>query len=1076
MKELVFLPDRDGRDELGDAAGFVRMGASAAALGDLAARLTAPSREKQTAAADETLWRSALALALLTDVWAGCGTKLSVVTVDETTSAFASWVLASRPETERGKPMHLLLLERSGARVLLGLADEKQGVILPAQRVPLTDAAPERAAWIDREKGLVSDPAPFLNEKDRTILLRRMAALGLSAPAAVAFREALENADAAEVEAVRMQEEAALERLAVRMEAVCGLKDFDALSFREEPYATGGNALLRCLDKSEDALAADAGECRTWLWNSVPFARSSRMLGLTGVNHPCAEAALEEITSELTIMSGSSVRWNNAAAAEMQRWLDSQRLNAQLLPQARARLEASCALLKENGQQVQSAVTLTWPWNASSGAVRALLMEALGESWLEAAANPFSDCLTKLTGHVLGDTALESSCACADGVLLPPLSQSLSACVARAGLEGGLAMDTIRFTPREDGGITASFLLRGAGEVLMSRTYGPEEILVLEEAEAPTVAVWPCLPMADWRAYHVFVRGNVEVSACRKDGWTSLAPSADGPDAPWRCLSLEEYPGSLSLLRDGLCLGALPNLLPEFRAEKRGDVVVGVDLGSSQTTTAFAWDGVPGVLEGAPMTRLLVSPQELPDDGFLGGLTPASIVPTAVVLTGPGERLFVDGYAYRPGSLQALAAMDETLLRSRLKWRSDVDSVRARRMLLHQVMLGAALTATAAGATSVSWRLTIADDMGDEGRMAMLDAMGALAIEVEDESGLRLTAGVPAVQWAEESMALISCLRAEGNGRGSCVALDLGSGSTKAHLWLMNQNRPAAGAVVFEGVQDALLRLYRQQPVRLLEDLADSGDESLLQDVLTLVDELNPDYAGPRQADKLSLMLDMLLDTHRTVIGQHLSARAMERPTHMQSVMLETAAAALYSVGLMLAQAGENTMQSHLLPQDMSVCLTGRGAWLLDTLPHVSRSALERLTHLPLRLEHPVRFITLRTAASPAQSVAMGLTVTREMGNVADAPIVRTRESFSGLMQRLMLHLCAAFPMHMWLLHEGLYDYQTGALTLAGEDSIRRAAALCYDEEEEIAPMVTTFVRLLRENPILPDSMIDPGA
>ena len=178
----------------------------------------------------------------------------------------------------------------------------------------------------------------------------------------------------------------------------------------------------------------------------------------------------------------------------------------------------------------------------------------------------------------------------------------------------------------------------------------------------------------------------------------------------------------------------------------------------------------------------------------------------------------------------------------------------------------------------------------------------------------------------------------------------------------------------------------------------------------------------------------------------------------------------------LLAQAGENTMQSHLLPQDMSVCLTGRGAWLLDTLPHVSRSALERLTHLPLRLEHPVRFITLRTAASPAQSVAMGLTVTREMGNVADAPIVRTRESFSGLMQRLMLHLCAAFPMHMWLLHEGLYDYQTGALTLAGEDSIRRAAALCYDEEEEIAPMVTTFVRLLRENPILPDSMIDPGA
>ena len=65
MKELIFLPDRDGRDEIGDASGFVRVGASADALRQLAARLPSPAAPVD-AAVDGTAWRSALTLALLT--------------------------------------------------------------------------------------------------------------------------------------------------------------------------------------------------------------------------------------------------------------------------------------------------------------------------------------------------------------------------------------------------------------------------------------------------------------------------------------------------------------------------------------------------------------------------------------------------------------------------------------------------------------------------------------------------------------------------------------------------------------------------------------------------------------------------------------------------------------------------------------------------------------------------------------------------------------------------------------------------------------------------------------------------
>ncbi len=340
MKELVFLPDRDGRDEMGDAAGFVRVGASAASLGELAERLAAPAAASAVRL-DEKAWRSAITLALLTDVWPDCGTSLKTLEIGWKTSSFASWMLYARPETEQGKAVHLLLLERGEYRLLLGVADADMGVRLPAQRVSLAAVAPERAAWIDRESGEVSDPVPFLSERDRTILLRRMALLGLKGPAVQRYQADLRSADEEETEAVRMMDPAALERLAARLEAVCGLGAFEAFSVQESAYSEGGNALLQCMGKTDDAPAADAGASRTYLWRGVPFACTSRVLGLTGVQHPAASAALQEIMSELTIMSGSSVRWNYETGMAMQRWLEDQRLNPQLLPQARARIEAS---------------------------------------------------------------------------------------------------------------------------------------------------------------------------------------------------------------------------------------------------------------------------------------------------------------------------------------------------------------------------------------------------------------------------------------------------------------------------------------------------------------------------------------------------------------------------------------------------------------------------------------------------------------------------------------------------------------------------------------------------------------
>ena len=185
MKELVFLPDREGRDELGAQMGFVRVGADGSALRHLADRLVLPPAEETRT--DGALWRGVLALALLCDAWPDADAKISVLTVNASTSTFASWVLSAR--ADQAEEIHLVLLEKGETRRLLGIADAHAGLILPATATDFTGVIPARATWYDAENGIWLDPVPCLNEHDRAILLARLTMMGLDAPEAAALPE-----------------------------------------------------------------------------------------------------------------------------------------------------------------------------------------------------------------------------------------------------------------------------------------------------------------------------------------------------------------------------------------------------------------------------------------------------------------------------------------------------------------------------------------------------------------------------------------------------------------------------------------------------------------------------------------------------------------------------------------------------------------------------------------------------------------------------------------------------------------------------------------------------------------------
>ncbi len=1073
MKELVFLPDRIGQDALSAATGFVRLGESGDGLQTLVDRLVLPP--EKALHQDAAAWRGVLALALLCDAWPGEGMQVSILPVEAATSPFAAWVLASLPPEEQTGTLHLALLEKDGRKKLLGIADAHKGLKLPASPADFTGMIPARAAWYDPESGSWQDPVPYLNEHERAILLARLTVMGLDSPEVTALKAELTDADRPAVEAVRTGDEEALRDLGIRIQAVCACADFEDFALRPEPCAvTGDNALVRVFSGVDLRYEADR-TCVTCLWQGVAFARTSAALGLTGTNDPAQAQALAAIDAELQL-AARSTRWNRRCAEGIASWLDHQ--DAALLPEARAQAEVIRHVKAEAAREIQQTVTLQWPWDASSGAVRYLLREALGEGWMDGAARPFSDYLTKLTAHALGDNLLQHGCACADGVLLPPLSREMAKCVAAAGDGEGLATDMMRFEPREDGGITASFLLRGAGEIRLVRVYPVEEILVLSEQASPTVAVWPCLPMKNWRAYHVFVRGGeAAVSVLSGGAWKTLDPEILPEEAvpAWRSLPSESYPACLCLMQGECCLGVLPNALPPCEVAPQGDAQVSIDMGDSATAAVITLDGKNVPYTGENLTRLLVAPTDMPADDFLPSLTPAALTPSSVLLRGEGDELFQDGYVYAVTRLDAIKAMDPGAVCVSLKWRADNRSVRARRILLHQVMLGASLTAMLAGARSIRWRVTVADEMAEEGRDALLNLVDELSVTLAQETGLTLRDGKFTVTWAEEAAALNACLRSAGGMKGLFAVLDVGGGSTKLHLWQQGRNRPLGGAVLLEGASTALVKALRDRPEMLYTDFEDCGDEALLAAVEAVCEQLSHAGESAAQSDKAQLMLEALLEEYKPAITRQLYARFNgQNPTCMQSILLEMLSAALFCVGLMVEQAGSDTNVNHLFPQDLPICLTGRGAWLLDTLTPQLRNGLQRIAQEPVHLRHPVRSMTLRPAQLPAMAVARGMSVLKDTQRTIDTPVIRTRQSFSELMRGMMIVMQQCFPTHVWTLHPGLFD-PWGKLTPAGEDTVRRIASACYGEGEDIPGAAMAFTGRLARAAILPEEPVYPG-
>jgi hypothetical protein len=166
-------------------------------------------------------------------------------------------------------------------------------------------------------------------------------------------------------------------------------------------------------------------------------------------------------------------------------------------------------------------------------------------------------------------------------------------------------------------------------------------------------------------------------------------------------------------------------------------------------------------------------------------------------------------------------------------------------------------------------------------------------------------------------------------------------------------------------------------------------------------------------------------------------------------------------------------MINHRLPDELTMCLTGRGMWLLDAFVQLP-SSLQSVMRAAMSPGHPVRTVSLWPDRLPAGAVATGLACSNELEDASAPAPVRSRVSFARLMHDMVRAMCAAWPMHEWLLHPGLID-MWGELTPAGEDTIRRAAAASYGDGEDIPGAVMAFIKRMRVTPVEVSPLVSPG-
>ena len=873
-------------------------------------------------------------------------------------------------------------------------------LILPGQALIPAHLSREHSAmvppyisWFRASANEFEDPGKALSSAERSLLLHLLDPL--SDPGDPAVHQELRSflSDFA----LSLQENDPGENrqdphLTVLLKSVCGLLHLPAyhtvLRRRELPYETSipEDVLCSCLagHPVPPAVLTPGTADSLYYWKDLPFAREDSRCILAGMNTAEQDYILNTLDQECGVLMDVSDDFRDTLTHYLlllrERFPDAS-------PEALKELNR---LLTKTGKPLGGKKPkLTWPWDPLSPSVRTVMAECLGETLADPALQPFSDlllCFPARGGEVIGDSLMSRLCVvqaqepqvteaeaaaqqkeestdsaersdAADSVL-PPMDPDFASALCRSPEGRTLIKEGLwSFRRKEDGGIRAVLTLEGSFTLRLIRNYEAGEIRSLYAHDLPTLAVWPNVPFLPeaWHAYFVYCHTagkSLSVSVMHENGTRSdLEPLVHERSVT----QLETCPVCLFFRWENQSAGALFNLLPRPDLPSGGPVTLCADIGSSASSLIISGPGGISPLRGVPQVRVLLNNPARSGDLLRKEFIPAdavsSLFPAVIRFLLPASAK--DPVPLQDGVLLSVSGLREALdlppeaLYTCMKW--DDLKGRAMKICLHQMMLEAALQARISGASSISWRFAVPDEMAPEGREYLWNLLRQTAETVRAESGFPLPARGPLVSFASESQAVGAYFRfcEPEETRGGLMVLDLGSSTADLSLTLRGRSQADWAVQLPMGIHYLLLPPLLADPDLLLNEFGFVPEEAFRNGLYAFHRILTAARTDPASLRQARLALDTFVGDFgpllSSVIGSSLLSPA---PGLLSARLLFSFSFLMMLAGLMLLQVSSDPMQNDFLPDQMGLFLSGRGSLLVQALPDPIRQGLWRIANM----------------------------------------------------------------------------------------------------------------------------------
>lgn len=938
------------------------------------------------------------------------------------------------------------------------------------------------APWFDPDALTFSDPCALLGDSDRSVLLDRLAALASKESCGTSLSAFL-NAFHADLE--KAVERAGLpDRLELRLQSAFGLRTLPA--FRD--------TLVRKTCSYERALVSDDLAARlaalpsfppascelpddvVYLYRNIPFARESARFLLDAIPLPAEKWILNLLDQESHILTRASDEYHDSLVRELSLLLERY---PDALPEARR--TAFDLLGKANAPVSDTETELTWPWDPASPSVLTILTEALGDGLAGAAVRPFSDRLALFPARgneIIGDSLLSSICLLSavftptdqegaasppPDAVLPPLSAAF--CCALCRLPEGRTLirkDFLSFE-RSGGAVRVVLTLEGSFTVRMVREYTDEEIVRLYAHDIPTLAVWPNLPFPAevWHAYFTYasLSSGLRVSAFTASGETAF-PEAETARSVCRT---DTFPLCFAFTREDKSVGALPNLLPTPVINRMDPYIACVDFGSVGTSVVFSVGRQRRPMQGSTLVRTLLNnpatSRDLLRKEFLPAVPVSALLPTASRLfrnvPGAAPLPLEDGIVLMSADLQDVLSVPSGTLYTCLKW--EEEKGRSVTLCLHQIMLMAALQARSDGASFLSWRFAVPDEMAKEGRERLIALFTSLADRVNQESGFTAPEGQPAVTFAAESSALGAYFRlcASEDTRGGFMVLDIGACTADISLFLRGREQAVRTCQIPLGIHYMLLPSLLRDPGLLQQDLGFIEDPSFRRDLSLLEQMIRNAMADPSALRHLRLALDSFIaDRCPWLLPSLLHNSLTGMPTRLGSVLLLHLSFLMMLSGLILLQIAADPGKNDFLPEQMSLCLSGRGSLIPEGLPDQYKTALWHF--LTMFRNRRVASLSMLFSSEKKMEIPVGLSVLQEVSAglpsasaIPAAISVRPEE----LLPQFILRFAKEFPASAEILFHGFFtgDFYH-PFTPYGESLVSQAISQSFTDQTALRP------------------------